>query len=554
MRLGKVVVVMPVPKVAVVGRPNVGKSSLFNWLVGKRVAIVEPTPGVTRDRVSTLLCLDSNERPTRHSSPRPRFKDVRDLLEEDEELGEPSQPSDAARYVELIDTGGIGIVDRDDLSDHVERQIRIALEEASLVLFVVDVRDGRLPLDEEVADRLRRINRPTILVVNKVDHPGLEDRVAEFDRLGFDERILVSTKENRNRSGLLDLIARSVPLVDDDKPRAAVMKIAVVGRPNTGKSTFINTLAQEERMIVSEVAGTTRDSVDVHFELDGLPFTAIDTAGVRRKAKLRDSLDYFSLHRAQRSIRRSDVTLLFLDPTQGITKLDKQLADYIQQQYKPCIFVINKWDLIVEGPNRAQAPPQETMAVVAAAIEREFRGLAHVPLAFITAKTGKNVKALINHAQALFKKANLQVPTARLNKVLRQILTSNPPPIREGKRPKVYFITQVAVAPPTLVLFVNNPDLFDTSYRRYLSNRFRDLLPFGTVPVKIYLRDRNDPEAAGSSGRVAMPNRDLLDDATPRDQDNENEEAFEGLRLTDQDWEEEGTSAWLESPLGPNND
>ncbi|HEX8199129.1 MAG TPA: ribosome biogenesis GTPase Der, partial [Isosphaeraceae bacterium] len=294
---------MPLPKVAIVGRPNVGKSSLFNWVAGRRIAIVDDTAGVTRDRVGALV-----------------------------QLGDESSP----RFVELIDTGGIGMVDRDDLTDHVQKQIDVALDEADLILFVVDVREGRMPLDEEVAQHLRYVKKPVILVINKADTPEFEGKDEEFYKLGRGKPIYVSAQQNRNRKHLLDLIEASLPPADaGGAPADAVMKVAVVGRPNTGKSTFINTLAQSERMIVSEIPGTTRDSVDVRFELDGLPFMAIDTAGVRRKAKIRDDLDFYSIHRAERSIRRADVVLLFLDPTQGITRLDKQLADYVAKQYKP---------------------------------------------------------------------------------------------------------------------------------------------------------------------------------------------------------------------------
>ncbi len=300
---------MPLPKVAIVGRPNVGKSSLLNWIAGRRIAIVDDIAGVTRDRLGTLVSLGI-------------------------------QP-DEGPFIELIDTGGIGMVDRDDLSEHVEKQIALAMDDADLILFVVDCREGLMPLDQEVAQRLRYIDKPVILVINKADEYHLEDLAQEFHKLGRGKPVYVSVHQNRNKRQLLETIAEMLPAASGDKPRSETMKIAVVGRPNTGKSTFINTLAHAERMIVSEVAGTTRDSVDVQFDLDGLPFVAIDTAGVRRKAKIRDDLDFYSVHRAERSIRRADVVMLFLDPTQGVARLDKQLADYIIKQYKPCIFVVN---------------------------------------------------------------------------------------------------------------------------------------------------------------------------------------------------------------------
>jgi GTPase len=453
---------MPLPIVAIVGRPNVGKSSLLNWISGRRISIVDDVSGVTRDRVGSLV-----------------------------DLGE----GDRQRFFELIDTGGIGMVDRDDLSEHVDRQIDAALGEADLILFVVDVRDGRMPLDEEVAQRLRYVNKPVILVINKSDTPELDAQGQEFYKLGRGKPIYVSTKQNRNKKTLLKMIEEALPPPEDEAgPSGEAMKIAVVGRPNTGKSTFINTLAKSERMIVSEIPGTTRDSVDVRFELDGLPFVAIDTAGIRRKAKIRDDLDFYSIHRAERSIRRADVTLLFLDPTQGISRLDKQLADYIAKQYKPCIFTVNKWDLMRVDPTM---PSAQSMSKFATGIQHSFRTMSYMPIAFVTAKTGKNVKALLNLAQSMYKQASKRVGTGTLNRVLREAVEAHPPGMRENRNPRIYYATQVGTAPPTIVLFVNSPSLFDATYQRYLLNVFRQKLPLHDVPIKLYLRARtqSDPSA-----------------------------------------------------------
>jgi GTP-binding protein len=446
---------MALPKVVIVGRPNVGKSSLFNWLAGRRIAIVDDMSGVTRDRVTSLMT-----------------------------LGDPADP----RYAELIDTGGIGMVDRDDLSEHVERQIETALTEADLVLFVVDIRDGRMPLDEEVAQRLRYLNKPVILVINKSDTPEMDSRGEEFYKLGRGKPVYISTQQNRNKNALLKLIGEMLPPGDDGKPTDAVMKLAVVGRPNTGKSTFINTLARAERMIVSEVPGTTRDSVDVRFELDGLPFLAIDTAGVRRKAKIRDDIDFYSVHRAERSIRRADVVLLFIDPKLGISRLDKQLADYIAKQYKPCILTINKWDLMVEDPAGVSTHKYANW------VQHSFRGMPYAPLAFITSKTGKNVKALLNLSQAMFKQAHRRIGTGTLNRVLREAVEKHPPSMSENRPPRIYYATQVGTDPPTIVLFVNKPSLFDPTYLRYLVHVFRERLPFRDIPIKLYLRARSQTD------------------------------------------------------------
>ena len=283
------------------------------------------------------------------------------------------------------------------------------------------------------------------------------------------------------------------------------MKIAVVGRPNTGKSTLINTLAHAERMIVSERPGTTRDSVDVHFELDGVTFLAIDTAGVKRKAEIRDNLDFYSVHRAERSIRRADVVLMFLDPTQGITRLDKQLTDYIAQEYKPCIFTINKWDLMVSDPSD---PSQGNLGRYANLIQHAFRNMSYMPMAFITAKTGKNVKALLNLSQSLYKQSQQRVSTGTLNRILREAVEAHPPASRENRTPRIYYATQVDVAPPTIVLFVNSTRLFDPTYQRYLLNYFREKLPFHDVPIKLYLRSRKQVEPGS---RSSSEDHDLAD-------------------------------------------
>lgn len=472
---------MGLPKVVIVGRPNVGKSSLFNWLAGRKIAIVDDFAGVTRDRVGALLQLGDDE---------------------------------TARFCELIDTGGVGIVDRDDLSEDVERQIETAIHEASLILFVVDIREGVMPLDEEVAHRLRYLKTPVILVMNKADTPEFDDRGGEFYRLGRGKPIPVSTHQDRNRKPLLKLIEQMLPPVDTGRPAEAAMKIAVVGRPNTGKSTFINTLANAERMIVSERPGTTRDSVDVQFELDGLTFLAIDTAGVKRKAKIRDNLDFYSIHRAERSIRRADVVLMFLDPTQGITRLDKQLADYIAKEYKPCVFTVNKWDLMLTAD---RDPARGSLSRYAAVVQHAFRNMNYMPLAFITATTGKNVKALLNLAQSLFKQARRRVSTATLNRVLREAVAAHPPAVRENRPPRIYYATQVGIEPPTIVLFVNSTRLFDPTYQRYLLNVFREKLPFRDIPIKLYLRSRKqtDPATRGARSGGEASADDNLDPESP---------------------------------------
>jgi GTP-binding protein len=438
-----------VPVVVIVGRPNVGKSSLFNWLAGRRIAIVEPTAGVTRDRVSALI-----------------------------PVGE--------RFVELVDTGGMGIADADNLSQQVERQIETAIDQAHVLLFVVDGRAGLTPLDQEVARRLRYVAKPILCVANKCDTPELDAQAAEFYKLGRGKLVCVSAQQKRNREELLELVAERLPPAEalEAAPKDPALKLAIVGRRNTGKSTFINSLAKSERVIVSEVPGTTRDSVDVRFERDGLTFVAIDTAGVRRERSLANAIEFFSLARAERSIRRADVVLIFLDPQARISKVDKQLAEYVLEQHKPAIFVVNKWDLML---------PMRT-GRVGEYIRHTFPNLDFVPIAFITAKSGKNVHATLNLAQNLHKQASRRVATAELNRVLRQALEASQPPLRQNRRPKVYYASQVAANPPTIVLITNGPELFDNTYQRYLIKTFRDRLGFSDVPIKLYLRRKHRGE------------------------------------------------------------
>jgi len=446
---------MSVPKVVIVGRPNVGKSSLLNWLAGKRVAIVEPTAGVTRDRVTYLM----------------HEKD---------------------RYFELVDTGGIGINDIDSLDDEIEEQIRVGIDEADLILFVVDGQTGLAPLDLEVAKRLRHVEKQQLLIVNKCDNDRTEAEVHEFHRLTDAPLIKTSVKGHRNRGGLLSGILKHLPahVVDEEESGESLsaepeMKIAVVGRRNVGKSTLINSLAQSERVITSEVPGTTRDSIDIRFEADGKAFVAIDTPGVRRRKSLENDIEYYGLVRAKRSIRRADVVLFFFDSQETISKVDKQLFREVLNNYKPCIFVVNKWDLADEMTTEAWTKY----------LFETFSSMRHVPLAFLTAKESKNVRQLINLAQSIFKQSRIRVSTAELNKLLRAAVKNHPPPPRKNRRPKVYYATQVAVEPPTIVVKCNDPKLLDESWKRYLLGVLREELPFQEVPIRLILRSRGSDEA-----------------------------------------------------------
>lgn len=445
---------MGIPQVAIVGRPNVGKSSVFNWLVGQQLAIVDSVAGVTRDRMIQPLEIED-------------------------------------RLVELVDTGGIGIVDADQLSSHIEDQISLAIDSAAVILFLVDTRTGIAPLDEQVAQRLRAVQVPILCVANKTDTGHLEPEADEFRRFGWD-LVAVSAKQNRGRNELLEKIHRLLPppAEDENEGSLAEMKLAIVGRRNVGKSTFINSLVESERMIVSEVPGTTRDSVDVRFELDGKPFIAIDTPGFRRRTSVMGDLEFYGTNRAERSIRRADVVLMFFDAGQPVSKVDKQLCDYIAAQHKPCVYVVNKWDLL------ADKVPTEEWATY---LRDTFRTSHHVPIAFITGQTGKNIKRLLNHAQMLYKQSLSRISTADLNRLVKAALELNPPPLLTGnRRPRIYFASQVATRPPTIVFFCNNPKGFSPSYQRYLLSVLRDQTEFGEVPIKLFFRQRESEPRAES--------------------------------------------------------
>ena len=445
---------MPLPKVAIVGRPNVGKSSLFNTLARRRIAIVEPTAGVTRDRVATLI-----------------------------EAG--------GRWFELVDTGGMDFRTEADLSADVAGQIEFALAEAALVVFVVDIRDGRQPLDEQIARRLRPTEVPVIVAANKADHAGHEAGAADFHALGYEPVLPVSAKHGRGRTELVEAILRRLPDEASETPADVAMRIAIVGKRNAGKSTFLNALVGAERVIVSEKPGTTRDAVDIRFEKDGLTYVAIDTAGVRKRKSLADDIEFYSLTRALESIRRADVVLFLIDAAVPVSQVDKHLAAEIEKQTRPVVLVVNKWDLA-----KGYAGTDD----YADYLTKMLPGLDYAPLAFTTATEARNVPATIDLARALFKQAHTRVPTGTLNRVLRSAMREKQPPSPTATLPKIYYATQVAVAPPTIALFVNHPDLFSQSYRRFIENRMRDELPFAEVPIRILFRAHR-PEESAPKGR-----------------------------------------------------
>ncbi|MCD6415835.1 MAG: ribosome biogenesis GTPase Der [Planctomycetes bacterium] len=432
---------MQVPLVVIVGRPNVGKSSLFNAIYGGRVAIVEPTAGVTRDRISRII--------------------------QNEETA-----------FELMDTGGMGV--EEELADHIELQIRIAIEQAELVLMVVDGKAGLQPLDREIAEELRRAEKDVIVVVNKCDRPRENElALADFYGLGFDE---VTATSATHRLGVAELRERleavlpRVPPAETKEP----MKIAFVGRRNVGKSTLVNYLARAPRVVVSELPGTTRDSVDVHFQLGGIEFLAIDTAGVRRPKQIKDSIEFYSSARTFNSIRRADVVVHMIDAADEVARLDKQIASHIIEEYKPCILAVNKLDL-AEGTTQEQWREY---------VRDRMPGIAFAPRAFISAATGEGVLELIRLAQALHEQSFVRVSTGDLIGAIKEITDRRRPPSTRSRQSKIYYATQVGVKPPTIVMFCNYPHLIKANYLRYLGAQLRQRFPFTSIPIKFFVRGR----------------------------------------------------------------
>lgn len=440
---------MALPQISIIGRPNVGKSSIFNWLAGRRLAIVDNMAGVTRDRMTFML-----------------------------EHGD--------RYFDIVDTGGIGINDVDELDHEIEHQIAIGIQSADVLMFVVDAKDGRTPLDVKVAERLRGVDKPVLLIANKCDGDNWEIEANDFFKLGFGKPLCVSALNNRRKGHLLDAMLEALPDQAEMDARDTAdpeMKFALVGRRNVGKSTFINSLVQQDRMIVSEVAGTTRDSVNVRFELDGKAMVAIDTPGLRRGKSVRTDIDFYGTHRAHRSIRYADVLLMMFDAGQRISKVDRQLVSYIEAAYKPCIFVVNKWDLMAD-----HMPTDRWVDY----LHDNFTSLWNVPIAFITGQTGKNCRRLLNHAQMLYKQSRSRVGTPKLNRIIKEALVRHPPPMASNRRrPKIFYAAQIGIQPPTIMLKCNNPNSFSQTYQKYLLGVLRDSLDFGEVPIRMVLEKRS---------------------------------------------------------------
>ena len=439
---------MSKPIVAVVGRPNVGKSTLFNKLVGRRLSIVEDTPGVTRDRIYG----DSEWR---------------------------------NRPFMLIDTGGIEPASDDLILSQMRSQAQLAIDSADVILMVTDLRSGVVATDMEVAAMLQKSGRPVVLCVNKCDSVGnMPPEFYEFYNLGLGEPYPVSAVHGHGTGDLLDAVFEYFPPESPEEQDDAYIKVAIIGKPNAGKSSLVNKVAGEERVIVSDVAGTTRDAIDTVVENDKGKFIFIDTAGIRRKSRIKDNVEKYSIIRAEAAVDRADVCVIMIDATEGFTEQDSKVAGVAHEKGKGCIIAVNKWDAIEKDGG--------TMNVFRKKLENDFSFMAYAPIIFISAKTGQRIDRLFELITYVSNQNATRISTGMLNDVLADATARVQPPSDKGKRLKIYYITQPSTKPPTFVCFVNNADLFHFSYQRYLENRIRETFGLEGTPVRFIIRERGE--------------------------------------------------------------
>lgn len=442
------------PMVALVGRPNVGKSTLFNRIIGERVAIIEEVAGTTRDR----LYYDADW---------------------------------SGREFTIVDTGGLEIQPGSDLANRVRQQAELAIQEADVILFVVDVRQGLTAGDVEVAKTLRQTAKPVIVVANKADTLTQSYSAAEFYQLGLTPVIPISALHGTGTGELLDAVVQRLPVVESPVPAAAeegAVRVAIVGRPNVGKSSLLNAIIGRERAIVSEIPGTTRDVVDTRLEIDGKQMVLLDTAGMRRRGKIQPGIEKFSVLRAARAIERADVVTVVMDATEGVTAQDTHLAGFARDQAKGLILVANKWDLL---PQTAQVRQQWTLQA-----REDFKFIPYAPLLFVSAKERRNVAEVVTAVFRIAEERQKRVPTAALNDLVQEVVHAHNPGATRGRSLKIFYATQATVNPPTFVFFVNDASLLQFSYQRYLENRLREAFGFEGTAIRLVFRTREPREAA----------------------------------------------------------
>lgn len=438
------------PILAIVGRPNVGKSTLFNKLAGKRLSIVEDTPGVTRDRIYTKCEWRSRE-------------------------------------FMIVDTGGIEPVSEDIILKQMKRQAQAAIESADVIVFMVDVRTGVTADDHEVAVMLRNSRKPVILAVNKCDSIGdPPPAFYEFYDLGMGDPIAVSAQHGHGSGDLLDEAFKYFPEENSDDPEDERIRVAVIGKPNVGKSSLINRIAGEERAIVSDIAGTTRDATDTEIENEHGRYIFIDTAGIRKKSKITEKIEHYSVLRAYMAVDRADVCVIVIDALTGFTEQDSKVAGYAHEQGKACIVAVNKWDAVEKDTN--------TMEEYTNTLKEKFSFMSYVPFIFISAKTGQRVDKLFPLINSVNSQNSMRITTGMLNDVLSYATTRVQPPSDKGRRLKIYYMTQPSTRPPTFVVFVNRADLFHFSYQRYIENQIRQTFGLTGTPVRFIVRERDSKD------------------------------------------------------------
>ncbi len=434
--------------VAIVGRPNVGKSTLFNKIVGERISIVDDTPGVTRDRI----------------------------YHEAEWCGHKFR---------LIDTGGIEPKNDDVILKGMRLQAELAIDHADVIIFMVNVLDGMVAADSDVATMLRKAGKPVVVAANKVDNIGQPPmELYEFYNLGLGDPMPISSIHGLGVGDLLDEVVKSLPEESDTAEDEDTLRVAVVGRPNAGKSSLINKILGEERVIVSDIAGTTRDAIDTRFEKDGVAYTLVDTAGMRKRGKIDDMIERYSVIRSLAAVDRADVCIIVIDATQGVTEQDSKIAGYAHDQGKASIIAVNKWDLVEKDTN--------TMKHFRDSVLEGLPFMMYAPVHFISALTGQRVERLFELVKYVHEQNSMRIKTGMLNDVLNEATSKVQPPSDKGKRLKIYYMTQPSTCPPTFVVFVNNKDLMHFSYLRYLENQIRGVFGLEGTPVKFIIRERGD--------------------------------------------------------------